>query len=125
MGRPLRRREARVREGREILLLPGLVGGRSSAASSDQSDEMERAAEDLSGDDTSLRARSRRVDDHQIRRAKPAGGEAPRRLGGPATPVPAAGQGGVLQFGERDLCRVGAGQTAIQENAEKTAGVTQ
>src|SRR5262245_8532694 len=57
MGRPLRRREARLRQDRQVLLLPRLVGGRRAAASSDQSRQMERAAQDLSGDDTSLRAR--------------------------------------------------------------------
>jgi TRAP-type mannitol/chloroaromatic compound transport system substrate-binding protein len=32
MGRPLRRREARLQQGREVLLLPGLVGRRPGAA---------------------------------------------------------------------------------------------
>jgi TRAP-type mannitol/chloroaromatic compound transport system substrate-binding protein len=66
MGRSLRRREARFRQGREVLLLPRLVGGRRPTALAHQSHEVERAAEDLSGDGASLRARGGRLDDDQI-----------------------------------------------------------
>ena len=69
------------------------------------------------GDGTSLRARGGRVDDDQIRRAQSAGGEAAGRLRRRAASVPAAGHGGLLQFGQRDLRRVGAEQSPFQEDA--------
>ena len=51
MGRPVRRREARVLQGRQVLLLPRLVGRAGDAALLHQPRQMERAAEELSGDD--------------------------------------------------------------------------
>ena len=50
MGRPLRRREARLPQGRAVLLLPGLVGRRHHAALHVQHREVGRAAEELQGD---------------------------------------------------------------------------
>jgi hypothetical protein len=50
VGRPLRRREARLPEGREVLLLSRLVGRRPDAAQLHQPREVERAAEALQGD---------------------------------------------------------------------------
>ncbi len=50
MGRPLRRREARLPEGRAVLLLSGLVGRRRDAAQLHQHREVECAAEDLQVD---------------------------------------------------------------------------
>ena len=49
MGRPLRRREARLLQGRAVLLLSGLVGRLRPAPQPHQHREVERAAEDLPG----------------------------------------------------------------------------
>ena len=49
VGRPLRRREARLLQGRAALLLAGLVGGRLDAVRLRQPRQVERAAEALSG----------------------------------------------------------------------------
>src|SRR6266511_1065438 len=48
MGRALRRREARFLQGREVLLLPGLVGRLRSGPQHYQSRQVERAAKKLS-----------------------------------------------------------------------------
>ena len=50
MGRPLRRREARLLQGRAILLLSRLVGRRPDAAHALQPGQVERAAAGLPGD---------------------------------------------------------------------------
>ena len=50
VGRPLRRREARLPQGGAVLLLSRLVGRRHRTALHDQPGKMERAAEKLSGD---------------------------------------------------------------------------
>ena len=47
MGRPLRRREARLPQGRAVLLLSGLVGRLRPGPQHRQSRQVERAAEDL------------------------------------------------------------------------------
>ena len=50
MGRPPRRREARHAQGRQVLLLPGLVGRRRHGARAGQQGEVGGAAQDLQGD---------------------------------------------------------------------------
>ena len=50
VGRALRRRQARLQQGCPLLLLSRLVGGRHRATLPDQSGEVERVAEELSGD---------------------------------------------------------------------------
>ena len=50
VGRPPRRREARPAQGREVLLLPRLVGRRRHAARADQQGEVGGAAQGLPGD---------------------------------------------------------------------------
>ena len=46
---PVRRREARLQQGRQVLLLPRLVGGRSRAALLRRPEELRRAAGGLQG----------------------------------------------------------------------------
>src|SRR5262249_13389891 len=125
VGRAVRRREARLRQNCEILLLPRLVGGGRATAPSDQSRQVGRPAPDLPGEDTGLRSRGGGVDDEQIRRAQSPGGEAARRRRRRAASVPAAGDGGLLPFGQRDLRRAGAEQRAFQEDAGQPDRVPQ
>ena len=49
MGGPVRRREARLQQGRQVLLLPRLVGRRPDADAARQREEVERAAQELPG----------------------------------------------------------------------------
>ena len=57
MGRPLRRREARLLQDRQELLLPGLVGAVLDVPRHDQPGEMGRAAEAVPGGDHQRGAR--------------------------------------------------------------------
>ena len=59
MGRPVRRREARLLQGRQELLLPGLVGRRSRARPLRQRQGVRRAAEGLPVDPRRRRATRR------------------------------------------------------------------
>ena len=93
MGRPLRRREARLPQGRAVLLLSGLVGRRPDAAQLHQHREVECAAEELPGDradglDTRQHWMQAKYDARQS-----GGAEAPGRRRRAAAPVPAAGHG--------------------------------
>ena len=68
MGRPLRRREARLPEGREVLLLPRLVGRLRAGPQHHQPRQVERAAEALPGRDHDGVGRDLGVGARQVRR---------------------------------------------------------
>ena len=55
VGRTLRRREARLLQGRQVLLLPGLVGGRHHDPHPHQQGQVGVAAQELPGDHAGLR----------------------------------------------------------------------
>ena len=79
VGRPVRRREARLQQGREELLLPRLVGRRSRARPVRQQQGVGGAAEGLQGDPRSGVRRGQRRHDGEVRRAQSAGAEAAGR----------------------------------------------
>ena len=76
---PVRRREARLLQGREVLLLPRLVGRRSRARPLRQQQGVGRAAEGLPVDPRSRVLRGERRHDGEVRRAQSAGAEAADR----------------------------------------------
>ena len=76
VGRALRRREARLLQGRQVLLLPGLVGGRRHAARLHQHGEVGRPAQDLPGDRARRGQPGQRVHDGPLRHRQPGGAEA-------------------------------------------------
>ena len=67
MGRSLRRREARLPEGREVLLLPRLVGRLRAGTQHHQPRQVERAAEALPGRDHDGFGRDMGVGARQVR----------------------------------------------------------
>ena len=69
MGRPVRRREARLLQGRQVLLLPRLVGRRSRARLLRQHQGLGRAAEGLPGGVRGGVRRGQRRHDGEVRRA--------------------------------------------------------
>ena len=71
VGGPVRRREARPRQGRQVLLLPRLVGRRSRARPLGQHQGVGRPAEGLPGDPRGGVLRGQRRHDGQVRRAQP------------------------------------------------------
>ena len=73
MGRPLRRREARLLQGRPLLLLSRLLGRRADAARVRQLGEVGRAAEGLPGDRAQRRAPGQHDHAGALRRAEPGG----------------------------------------------------
>ena len=91
VGRPLRRREARLPQGRAVLLLPGLVGRRPDAAQLHQHREVERAAEELPVDRAVGLARRRNTwMQAKYDAGNPGGAQAPGRRRRAAPPVPAS-----------------------------------
>ncbi len=80
VGRSVRRREARLQQGRQVLLLPGLLGRRADADDARQREEVERAAQDLPGGAAGRVRRGQRMDAGEVRRAESAGA-APARCG--------------------------------------------
>src|SRR5579863_8164173 len=100
MGRPLRRREARLLQGRAALLLPRLVGRRTDAAWDRQSRQMECAAEVLSIYSRAGGSLRQQLDDGEIRRAESDGAAQAACERHQAASVPGAGDGSVFQGGE-------------------------
>ena len=97
MGRSVRRREARLLQGREVLLLPRLVGRRSRARSLRQHQGVCRSAEGLPGDPRVGVRRSERRHAGEVRRAQSAGAEAADRQRRQAAAVLERHHGRVLQ----------------------------
>ena len=71
VGRALRRREAGLLQGRALLLLSRLLGGRADAARVRQHGEVGRAAQDLPGDRAQRRAPRQHLHAGALRRAQP------------------------------------------------------
>ena len=90
MGRALRRREARLPQGRAVLLLPGLVGRRADAAQFHQYREVERAAARLPVAGADRVVDGERVDAGEIRRRQSGGAQAPGRRRRAAAAFPAS-----------------------------------
>ena len=105
MGRPLRRREARLLQGRPLLLLSRLLGGRADAARVRQHRQMGRAAEGLPGDRGQRGAPGQHDHAGALRRAEPAGGEEAGRGRRAAAALLDRDPGGGLQGRPGGLCR--------------------
>ena len=119
MGRSVRRRKARLRQGRQVLLLSGLVGGLRPSPQHHEHRQMERAAQGLSvGHHHGVERRlgyGRSKYDYVNPPAHEAAGVERRAV----ARVPAAGSGRLLQGGERDLRRPVEDQSALQETVRK------
>src|SRR5579885_2440986 len=100
MGRPLRRREARLLQSGAALLLPGLVGGRLDAVCLRQFRQVECAAEGIPGNSHASRPLRQYLDDRKIRSAQSAGAQALARRRHQAARVLAAHHGSELQSGQ-------------------------
>ena len=79
MGRSLRRREARLLQGRAVLLLSGLVGRLRPGPQHHQPRQVERAAEALSGGDPDGVGRCLELRDRALRSRQSGGAQAPAR----------------------------------------------
>ena len=116
VGRSLRRREARLREGRQVLLLSRLVGARRDAALHLQPAKWNelpktyQAALQAAGQESGV------LDDRQVRPRQPAGAQASGRLRRRAEAVPAGRDGRLLQGGQRALRRAVGQERVVQEN---------
>ncbi len=115
-GMELRRREARLRQDRQILLLPRLVGGRRPRQQFHQSRQVERAQPDLQVDHPHRLRATTRMAARQIRCRESRGAETARGAGCAAEALPAGRDGSQprcrLRALSRDLCR----QPALQED---------
>ena len=98
-----------------LLLLSRLVGGRHRATLPDQSGEVERAAEELSGDRHGRGRAGQCRGNRALRRPQSGRDEAPARRRHPAARVPAAGDGRVPEGVERGQCRDLGDQSGLQE----------
>ena len=97
MGRPLRRREARLLQGRQVLLLPGLVGRRRHAPrfiNLEKWNALPKTYQAILSTPARLR---QQLDAGPLRRREPGGAAAPRRQRRAAPAVPAGRHGGQLQ----------------------------
>src|SRR5258706_8379583 len=106
MGRALRRREARPQQGRQVLLLPRLLGRRADDALPGQRKEMGRAAEAVPVGAAGGVQRGGAVDAGQVRRAEPGGAAQAGRGGNPVAAVLARGARGLREGILRAICRV-------------------
>ncbi len=97
MGRPVRRREARLLQGRAVLLLSGLVGRRNHDSRLHQHRQVEFAEPDLQVDRSHRGRHDQRLDAGEIRRREPGRLAAPRRREDAIAAVLAAGHGRLLQ----------------------------
>src|SRR5262245_50082662 len=123
MDRSLRRREARAAQGRQVLLLPRLVGRQRSGHAARQSPALGGFAGVLSSRAGGGVRRSNRPDDGQVRHQKPRGVAPARGGGGPAAAISAAGFGSMLQSGVRDLRRARRQERGFQADLRVVAEV--
>ena len=101
MGRPVRRREARIPEGRQVLLLSRLLGRRPDGSRLLQSGEVEFAAEELSGGHHQRDRERQYLDGRALRHAEPGGAEASGCQRHPASSVHQRGAGGLSEGDQR------------------------
>ena len=123
MGRPLRRREARLLQDRQELLLPGLVGAVLDVSRHDQPGEMGRAAEALPGGDHQRGARDQPRHGGRVRRQEPAGAGPAQGRWCPVPQVLRRHHAGLLQGGVGDVRRRGRQESKIQEDLRRVEGV--
>ena len=119
VGRPVRRREARLQQGRAVLLLPGLVGRRRRAALLHQHAEVGRAAEELPGDRDGGGGLRQCRHAGQVRRPQPRRAEAARAGRRAAPSVLARGHGRLPEGGRGALRRDRQGQCGLQEDLRR------
>ena len=110
-------------QDREILLLPGLVGGWSERTSSDQSREMGKPEQDLSDDRDHIGARGGPAHDGEIRSRQSAGDEAADHGRHAAPGFLAGDHGSIVQGRKRNLCRTGKGECPVQEDPRQHLGL--
>src|SRR6266568_3869607 len=130
MGGTLRRREARLQQGRQKLLLSRLLGRRSDADDARQREEMDRAAQALPGCAHRGLRRDELMDAGQIRRAEPAGAAPADRERHQPAAVPQSGDGsgrkGVLRALRRaqgEEQALGDRLSAVEEIPRRTVPV--
>jgi TRAP-type mannitol/chloroaromatic compound transport system substrate-binding protein len=96
---------------------PRLVGGRRARPSSDQSGKMDRFEQKLSGRSDDSGTRCRYANDCEIRFSQSTGHAPADCKRHAAPPILAGDYGSIVQGRKRDLCRVGSGQSPIQEDS--------
>ena len=115
VGRTLRRREARVLQGRQVLLLPWLVGGAGDVELLLQRGKVESPAQELSGGDQGGRRTRQHEHDGALRHREPEGAGASRDRRGRAATVLGSGAGCLLQRVKRGVCRDRGKERRLQE----------
>src|SRR6476646_4778895 len=116
MGRSLRRREARLQQGRAALLLSRVVGGRSDAAGPGQPGQVELAAEVLSKHYRAGWPGGEQLDDVEVRSVQSAVAEEIARQRHQASCVFAADHAGQPQGDQGIVRRNGGNESELQEN---------
>ncbi|CAA9278286.1 MAG: TRAP transporter solute receptor, unknown substrate 6, partial [uncultured Acetobacteraceae bacterium] len=119
--RPLRRREARLRPGRALLLRAGLLGGELARRADGEPPRLGRAAGALPGGAGAGRVRPRGRDAVALRRPEPQGAAAAGRGRRAAAHLAAGGDAGRLAGGARALRRDGGQGRAVPPHLRELA----
>ena len=121
VGRPLRRREARLLQGRAVLLLSRLLGGRPGDPPVRQPAEVERAAAGLPGGRHQRRGLRQHRHAGEVRRPQPGGAAQPDRRRRAAAGLPGRRDRRGLRRGARGLRRDLGRERRLQDRSSTTS----